>query len=194
MRYLWMYTVRYILQDVINRKERKKTMKKELAINKQNIFVKQQGPYQCWYACYLMVLQYMKGVKLNYDAEKATVRNSQTYKNYLAIDPDADPFRDGAGDDFLIGILNDQGYQYTRYNASNTSEMANRIVNNFNNNKPVILGFNRGAQGGHFVFVYGISGDAATGWQLTYLDPEVNINNCVKTVSLSDSSIASILI
>lgn len=169
-------------------------MKIELKFNKQNVFVKQQGPWECWYACYLMVLQYEKGKKLNYETEKAAVGNSQTYKDYLAIDPDANPFRDGAGDDFLIGILKDQGYQFTRYNASNSAEMANRIANNFSNNKPVILGFNRGTQGGHFVFVYGISGDASTGWQLTCLDSEVNINNCVKTVSLSDSSIASILI
>ncbi|MCM1160410.1 MAG: C39 family peptidase [Roseburia sp.] len=169
-------------------------MNKELPINKQNIFVKQQGPYECWYACYLMVLQYMRNVRLNYDAEKATVRNSETYKNYLAIDPDANPFRDGAGDDFLIGILNDQGYQFTRYTAENTPQMANRIEESFNKNKPVILGFNRGTEGGHFVFVYGISGDVSTGWQLTYLDPEVDINNCVKTVALSDPSIASILI
>lgn len=169
-------------------------MKKELPINKQNIFVKQQGPYECWYACYLMVLQYMRNVKLNYDGEKATVRNSQTYKDYLAIDPSADPFRDGAGDDFLIGILNNQGYQFTRYSASNTSQMANLIEANFNKNKPIIIGFNRGTQGGHFVFGYGISGDASTGWQLTYLDPEVDISNCVKTVSLADPSIASILI
>lgn len=169
-------------------------MKKELPINKQNIFIKQQDLYECWYACYLMVLQYMRNVKLDYKGEKITVQNSQTCKDYLVIDPNANPFRDGAGDDFLIGILNDQGYQYTRYNASNTSGMANRIVNNFDDNKPVILGFNRGVQGGHFVFVYGISGDEATGWQLTYLDPEEDISNCVKTVSLSDPSIASILI
>ncbi|MBD5542762.1 MAG: hypothetical protein HDR01_00600 [Lachnospiraceae bacterium] len=168
-------------------------MSKMLSINKEKVFVQQQGAYECWYACYLMVIQYKENKQLNYNEEKKVVENSNTYKTYLAIDPNANPFRDGTGDDFLIGILSERGYQYERYNAGNTAQMAKLIEADLNNDKPVILGFNRGMQGGHFVFVYGISGDAANGYTLTYLDPEVSISNCVKTVSLSDSSIASIL-
>lgn len=171
-------------------------MKKELPINKQEIFVQQPAnTNECWYACYLMVLQYMRNVKLNYNGEKATVRNSQKYKDYLAIEPSADPFRVGAGDDFLIGILENQGYSYQVCYDKEPSKRADFIEKIFDNNKPVILGFNRGTQGGHFVFVYGIFGEASIGcWKLTYLDPQEDITNCVKTVCLSDSSIGSILI
>ncbi|MFZ7936280.1 S-layer homology domain-containing protein [Bacillus thuringiensis] len=135
--------------------------KKIILDNNQNMYVAQKSGNECWFASYLMTINYINGSQSDYATEKQMLSETELMKQYKKIAA-LDPFIGGGGADLVVSCLNQDPtlhYKHSFY-SKNTPDS---ILTSLTNNKPVILGLNYGNNFGHYIVIVGI---------------EKNINNC----------------
>ena len=134
-------------------------------------FHKQKEANECWFACFLMVYDYVKKTSSDYSQKRTEIAQREVIKEAIKINNVGyDPFKDGAGDDVVKELLEEElfGLPYGRTDDSNdnfTIQMVeagtdmNRLLadveRSLNQGFPAVVGINRGNTG-HFCVVVGV--------------------------------------
>ncbi len=134
-------------------------------------FHHQKGKNECWFACFLMVYDYVKGTSSDYDKKRNEIAQREVIKEAIKRNlVGYDPFKDGAGDDVVKELLEEElfGLPYGRTDGRNDNfamqmvdantdmnRLLAEVERSLNQGFPAVVGIDR-KNTGHFCVVVGV--------------------------------------
>lgn len=132
-------------------------------------FHKQKGKKECWFACFLMVYDHVKGTSSDYDKKKNEIAKRGVIQ-YIMGELNMNPFAQGAGDDVVIELLEEElfGLPHGRPDGNNDNfalrmvetgtdmnSLLAEVERSLNQGFPAVVGIDRDHTG-HFCVVVGV--------------------------------------
>ncbi len=132
-------------------------------------FHHQEGENECWFACFLMVYDYVKRTSSDYGQKKTEIAQKEFIQNIMD-ELNMNPFEDGAGADVVKELLEEElfGLPYGRTDGRNDNfamqmvdvntdmnRLLAEVERSLNQGFPAVVGIDR-KNTGHFCVVVGV--------------------------------------
>lgn len=145
---------------------------------------KQEEKKECWFACAMMVLDYYGKAEGKEYSELREEYGSQECSDPTNLDKETNYLKlmkeYGGNSSYIQMVLEKKGIEvFPHYFIEGKKEKLHGLIKKeIASGRPVILGLNKGKDGGHYVVVYGIQGE-----DYLILDPLGSKNSRIKISS-----------